>query len=96
MRPDLRYGRLTYDGASPGDVVRFVPGSQVGQTGAICQARTVYERNALLKTVQGDMGLVEIISSGTLSSGAQSDVGSASGISLSIPIKAGGKVTFGK
>lgn len=89
----FRYGVIKYEGARPGDVVRFIPGPRVGQPGEISRARSPHEKNAVLRSVKGEVGYCQLKPQ-LQSSRASAEGGSASGIQVNLPVTAGGSLRF--
>jgi hypothetical protein len=79
-----------FDGARPGDVVRFVPGPQVGQPGAVMQPRGDHEKNAVIQSIKGDVCVVRLLGQVGTKVRAGADAGSASGIVVGLPVTARG------
>lgn len=91
MTDVFKYGVVQYEGAKPGDFVRFVPGPQVGKPGAITKPRVRTEINAVLESVKGTAGYCKLKPQlQSLSAGAEGGV--ASGIRINLPVTAGGRL----
>lgn len=90
----FKYGIIQYAGAKPGDAVRFVDGPKAGHPGAITRPRTNTEVNAVLETVKGSQGFCRIKTQ-LKSAQAGAEAGTASGISIKLPVVAGGSLKIG-
>ena len=88
MAEVFKYGEIRYEGALPGDLVRFVPGP-VGRPGAVMKPRNQNEVNAVLQSIRKGVGFIKLRPQlQAAQAGAES--GGASGISINLPVTAGG------
>lgn len=89
-----KYGVISYEGASPGDSVRYVPSPQPGKPGAILKPRSRTEINAILEKVQGTRGFIRLKPQ-LQSAQAGAEAGGASGIRVDLPVSARGRMKIG-
>ena len=88
-----KYGLVKYEGAMPGDAVRYAPGALKGQ-GVVLKPRSRTEVNGVLQSVKNGVGFVRLLPQlQTTAVGVAG--GSASGIKVNLPVAAGGKLRIG-
>lgn len=86
----FKYGVVAFSGAKVGDHVRWMANPTPGQPGVVLQVQDRSTANGILRGLEGTRGYVEVTDRPTTQVVAEG--GSASGISIPLPVIARGSL----